>query len=557
MADEWAPSLRPVLLTLLTVQILSASFNYNTVSDCDEVFNYWEPTHYLTYKYGFQTWEYSPEFGLRSYAYILLHASIAKLVAIFSSDKTFVFYCVRLFMGFVTSSTQTFFYSTVVERFGPFIGVSTFIILLFSPGFFIAGTAMLPSTFSMWALTVAFGAWFIQLDALAVFSVALSTIMGWPFSVVMTFPLVLDILKRRGLIRVFFWGVLSLIFFLGPMMVIDYEYYKKVIIAPLNIIIYNVFSSHGGPELYGVEPWYFYILNGILNFNIMFILAFASVPLLTLRHFLGKSVPKLAYLFLSPMYVWFFLMIRMPHKEERFLFCIYPIIAFAAGFSLVLVKEIMTAILRAITPRSTKIQSINYVTTAGTAGILIVFVLLSLSRTISMVVNYGGPLHVYSHLYHTELRGGSAFGSDEKIRICVGKEWYRFPSNFFLPAENFELSFLESSFKGQLPKLFSKGPDATSIIPTGFNDLNQQEMDRYVYLSQCHYLVDYEFPDQSEDRYSTFHNWKVIYKSPFLDANSSDRLSRAFWIPFYSNRHNTYRDYLLMRNVNRVRLPEK
>ena len=29
----------------------------------------------------------------------------------------------------------------------------------------------------------------------------------------------------------------------------------------------------------GVEPWYFYFINGFLNFNIAFILALMSLPL--------------------------------------------------------------------------------------------------------------------------------------------------------------------------------------------------------------------------------------------------------------------------------------
>ena len=41
---------------LLIARGLSAS--RNLVHDCDEVFNYWEPLHYLLYGYGFQTWEY-------------------------------------------------------------------------------------------------------------------------------------------------------------------------------------------------------------------------------------------------------------------------------------------------------------------------------------------------------------------------------------------------------------------------------------------------------------------------------------------------------------------
>ena len=34
------------------------SASSNIIHDCDEVFNYWEPLHFLLYKTGFQTWEY-------------------------------------------------------------------------------------------------------------------------------------------------------------------------------------------------------------------------------------------------------------------------------------------------------------------------------------------------------------------------------------------------------------------------------------------------------------------------------------------------------------------
>lgn len=33
----------------------------NIVHDCDEVFNYWEPLHYLVHGTGMQTWEYRCE----------------------------------------------------------------------------------------------------------------------------------------------------------------------------------------------------------------------------------------------------------------------------------------------------------------------------------------------------------------------------------------------------------------------------------------------------------------------------------------------------------------
>jgi alpha-1,2-mannosyltransferase len=66
-----------------------------------------------------------------------------------------------------------------------------------------------------------------------------------------------------------------------------------------------------------------------------------------------------------------------------------------------------------------------------------------------------------------------------QVNICVGKEWYRFPSNFFLPGDRFDLQFVQSGFNGQLPKPYAKN-NGTWIIPTDFNDLNKQEMSRYV-----------------------------------------------------------------------------
>lgn len=35
-----------------------------------------------------------------------------------------------------------------------------------------------------------------------------------------------------------------------PLVVVDSYYYGKLVVAPLNIVLYNVFTSHG-PDLYG------------------------------------------------------------------------------------------------------------------------------------------------------------------------------------------------------------------------------------------------------------------------------------------------------------------
>ena len=54
--SSYTPNFTVAFSVLITVRLLSAV--YNLVADCDETFNYWEPTHYLMYGYGFQTWEY-------------------------------------------------------------------------------------------------------------------------------------------------------------------------------------------------------------------------------------------------------------------------------------------------------------------------------------------------------------------------------------------------------------------------------------------------------------------------------------------------------------------
>lgn len=47
------------------------------------------------------------------------------------------------------------------------------------------------------------------------------------------------------------------------------------------------------------------------------------------------------------------------------------------------------------------------------------------------------------------------------INVCVGKEWYRYPSSFFLPElegkSRVRLQFVKSGFDGQLPQHFLEG----------------------------------------------------------------------------------------------------
>jgi alpha-1,2-mannosyltransferase len=140
----------------------------------------------------------------------------------------------------------------------------------------------------------------------------------------------------------------------------------------------------------------------------------------------------------------------------------------------------------------------------------------------------------------------------QPLNVCMGKEWHRFPSSFFLPDnKRWILQFVQSEFKGQLPHHFLAGQDATRVVRPDFNDLNKGDTNRYVDSAQCHYIVDSDYPQFSEqDRpYSKMKDiWEVMYTTRFLDANNSPTWLRAFYVPFLSERYCSYVGYNLLRN---------
>lgn len=122
--------------------------------------------------------------------------------------------------------------------------------------------------------------------------------------------------------------------------------------VPWNIIKYNIFGgAERGPDLYGSEPWYFYILNLLLNFNILTPLALFSLPALCVTHVIdGKRLgvtPRgpdqsspfvIMAMRLLPLYLWVGVLTTQAHKEERFMTPVYPLICLNAAICLYLVR---------------------------------------------------------------------------------------------------------------------------------------------------------------------------------------------------------------------------
>ncbi|XP_076034373.1 alpha-1,2-mannosyltransferase ALG9-like isoform X2 [Oratosquilla oratoria] len=546
IVDPWTPSSYTALKALLSARLCSAI--WGLVGDCDETYNYWEPTHYLLYGKGFQTWEYSPVYALRSYAYLLVHLLPGWCYAQFLQDnRMLVFFFMKCLLAVACSLCELYFYRGVCKEFGANIGRLTLGFQVFAAGMFISATALLPSSFAMYMTMLSMGAWYQQRYGIAIFTTAVSALLGWPFAALIGAPIAFDILFRKKMVYMFFMGSLkSAAVILIPMVFLDSKFYGRFVVAPVNIVLYNVFTSHG-PDLYGTEPWHFYFINGFLNFNFVFLAALLPLPLNMIFQYFIQPQKKNAtglplWLSLLPLYAWLLVFLVQPHKEERFLFPVYPLICLAAAVAINFSQKIFYGW---FVWEKKKHYLLH--TTWIAAVVLVITSLMGVSRTVGQYRAYRAPMDVFLELQRLAVEEVTV---EKPINVCLGREWHRFPSSFFLPKTNWNIKFIESEFRGQLPKMYANVANATSIIPEDMNDMNYEEVSRYVALSECHYLIDTDRVEETarEPRYAKrTSDWIVKHTVPFLDASKSPQLLRAFYVPWLTEKHCTYVDYNLFQ----------
>eukprot|EP00116_Pleurobrachia_bachei_P016284 sb/3476546/ len=104
------------------------------------------------------------------------------------------------------------------------------------------------------------------------------------------------------------------------------------------------------------------------------------------------------------------------------------------------------------------------------SGFFIIFIGLSIARIAALESYYRAPMILYKDVYKIQEPGAV---------ICLGKEWYRFPSSFFVP-EGAHARFIKSSFTGQLPQRFYENVNGTYAHRRDQNDGNKEEPSVYV-----------------------------------------------------------------------------
>lgn len=178
----------------LSVNLLASI--YAPIQDCDEVFNYWEPTHYIAHGFGLQTWEYSPQYAIRSWLYALIHAIPSKIAAPLVTKKVFEFYFVRGVLGLMCAGCETRLFSTISRAINPRIAIIFLLAMVTSSGMFHASVAYLPSSFAMYTAMMGAAAFMDVEDGLktteGITWFGIGATVGWPFSAALILPFVPD-----------------------------------------------------------------------------------------------------------------------------------------------------------------------------------------------------------------------------------------------------------------------------------------------------------------------------------------------------------------------------
>ncbi|PIA14119.1 Alg9-like mannosyltransferase, partial [Coemansia reversa NRRL 1564] len=461
------------------------------IQDCDEVYNYLEPLHFLQFGEGKQTWEYAPEYALRSYGYLFLHKwAVQVLHVVFGfRTKTQVFFALRIMLGLASAGCEALMIRMVAEwvdkRMANYLAVGLFGMA----GMFHSTVAMLPSSFAMCAGMVASAFAMVPPAAdlrihlrrrmvPAVLAFVVATAVGWPYAALVALPFVAEelLIKAPGGISSSSGGgkwrmqrALALIcvgcgsgaVIVGWLAAVDSYYYGRPVVATWSQIAYNVLGQHGGAAaLYGTEPWHFYLKNGLLNGNIVMVLALLALPLwlsyyailrlLMVRSESGamRAVGRLLdahWLLLFRMLPFHLVLVAfsmLPHKEERFMSIVYPHMCFCAAAALGLVRTLLAWIRLEFSRERlpAKSRGLTGFAVLGIAGCL------GLLRMMALTKYYAAPVRAFMELNSSQGR---------TTLVCMGEDWYWFPSSYWLPRSH-QLQFVTGlgHIGGHLPGNF-------------------------------------------------------------------------------------------------------
>lgn len=556
MTMTYTQTAKYFLVALLIAR--SCNVIFSPIPDCDETFNYYEPLNFLLRGFGKRTWEYSPGYAIRSWAYLAPFYPLwpfASLLDVLGKQQV-MFYTIRGLCAVVTTYAEFHMFITLQKYNKPL--ANWFILLsLTCLGLSHSSVALLPSSLAMNCALLS-SSNFLKFcytrsvrHALLVSSwLLIGGIFGWPFVLLLGLPsmlyIIYDLYGQHKCAQYVKWSISFGFIYLATSMEVDYFFYGKTVAVPLNIVLYNVLyaDEFSGPNIFGTEPLSYYLKNLVLNFHVVAPLAAVSVFVIfyTLAMTRNRLYKGLLFGIVAPMWLWAGVFFTQPHKEERFMYPIYGLINLSGATTIHCALTTLNSVTHVVTKRRVaKLLNIIIVRAIG-----FTFITIGILRTVSFSKSYNTPLEVYSHIPQ------NASGN-----LCIGREWYRFPSSFFLPA-TLRAQFIHSGFNGLLPGDFEENVGLLKGVqnePKGMNNKNEYDSGKIIDLSQCSYAVDISQPVVSEDEYSFTDNaaWELIYTAKFLDNENSKGLGKYLWLPKtvegYTGTKLSYHDYNLYQKV--------
>ena len=182
-----------------------------------------------------QTWEYAPQFAIRTYAFISPFLIVGQTLKYLLLTKFAIFVGIRCAIAFVAAISHTFLINSFNSMLSEEYSFIFFIFFVTSPGIFFSSSSLLPSSICSSLVSLSVGYWFRKKDELCILFGCIAVLWsGWPFVGLIFAPLGLHILYRRfmynGMYSVLYiltTGVVLLVTIGAPAALIDIYYYDK------------------------------------------------------------------------------------------------------------------------------------------------------------------------------------------------------------------------------------------------------------------------------------------------------------------------------------------
>jgi alpha-1,2-mannosyltransferase len=449
----------PILLLLLTHGIVGVFLL--SPGDCDEQYNYWEPLSLLVRGRGFTTWEYQPQFALRSYLYLLIHAPVPYLFASLGGQMVIAYYINRLLLSILYMCSVYSLCRAVGHRLDIFPPHTANWLLFFfatSPASVQWSGAFLPSTFSTVFALFSLACLLRGRVRLAMCACVVQVVLGWPFTGILTLSTLIYIIGLRQRLSLMAMGAVMTTMLLGLLWIVDIFFYQTAVNpSMLNLLYYNVIQNNS--YLYGTEDTTYYLKYCLLNcpatvlalFHAVLTCCSGKVNFQYLRRLYSQDASYLRSLLMpivvfTPAFLFGGILLLQPHKEERFLTPLVPFLLFIAAVIMGKVPlSFNINILSAFSAQVSRFQR-------GWTGVVIMSSLLLCASRLWRLHSFSTNamkvawfLAAVSVSVSTSPSASHAGIQSHSPQLCVSRAWHAIPPPSFVIPPTWNVAFLNSS----------------------------------------------------------------------------------------------------------------